>query len=69
MAERRDYYELLGVAHDATNDQLKRAYRKLAMRHHPNLFLFTELSAIDLDTDVFALTWQNANGKPTKLTV
>ena len=47
------------------------AYRKHIPRElrRPNLFLFAELSAIDLGTDVFALTWQNANGKPTKLTV
>ena len=31
MAEKRDYYEVLGVAKDATEDQIKKAYRKLAM--------------------------------------
>ena len=35
----------------------------------PNLFLFAELAEIDLDTDVFAPTWQNANGKPTRLLI
>ncbi len=45
------------------------AYRKHIPRdlRRPNLFLFAELSEIDLDTDVFALPWQNANGKPAKL--
>lgn len=33
----RDYYEVLGVARDATPDQIKRAYRQLARKHHPDL--------------------------------
>lgn len=36
MAEKRDYYEILGVARDAANGELKSAYRKLALRHHPD---------------------------------
>ena len=31
-----DYYKVLGVAMDATADDIKRAYRKLAMEHHPD---------------------------------
>ena len=33
---KRDYYEVLGAARDATEDDLKRAYRKLAMKFHPD---------------------------------
>jgi len=37
MAEKRDYYEVLGIAKDATDDEIKRAYRKLAKKYHPDL--------------------------------
>ena len=33
---KRDYYEVLEVARDATEDDLKKAYRKLAMKYHPD---------------------------------
>ena len=33
---KRDYYEVLGVSRDATPEQLKPPYRKLAMEFHPD---------------------------------
>ncbi len=37
MAEKRDYYEVLGISQDATANQIKSAYRKLAKKYHPDL--------------------------------
>ena len=37
MADKRDYYEVLGVAKNATEEDLKKAYRKQAKKYHPDL--------------------------------
>jgi molecular chaperone DnaJ len=36
MAQKRDYYTVLGVNRDASEEDIKKSYRKLAMKHHPD---------------------------------
>ena len=36
MANKRDYYEVLGIKRNATPDEIKKAFRKMALLHHPD---------------------------------
>ena len=36
MAEKRDYYDILGIKRDASAETIKKAFRKLAKKYHPD---------------------------------
>ena len=36
MADKRDYYEVLGLQKGASEDEIKSAFRKMAMKYHPD---------------------------------
>src|SRR3972149_11210903 len=37
MASKRDYYDILGVSKNSSEEDIKKAYRKLAREHHPDM--------------------------------
>ena len=74
MAEqKRDYYEVLGISKGATEDEIKKAYRKMAKETHPDLHpgdetaaaRFKEVNGISLAASSAAASGEDAEQTPT----
>ena len=61
MAEKRDYYEVLGLQKGASADDIKSAYRKAALKWHPDRWV--DGSTEEKKTDVFGNIWVKVNGE------
>ncbi len=47
-SKRKDYYKVLGVGKNATEDEIKKAYRKRALMHHPGTYFIEIISVFSL---------------------
>ena len=68
LALAKDYYRILGVSRDANDRQIKKAFRKLAIKYHPDKnkakdaeAKFREIAEGRLSFSKFYLYWSNTN--------
>ena len=48
MADKRDYYEVLGLKKGASEGEIKKAFRKMAMKYHPCLLYTSIEETVDI---------------------
>ena len=69
----RDFYKILGVKRDVSEDKLKRAYRKLAMKYHPDRVQGSDAEKdaaqkkfVDSECGGCGVVWSRAHGGRTR---
>ncbi|XP_064389364.1 dnaJ homolog subfamily C member 7-like [Halichondria panicea] len=53
LSQRKDYYKILGVAKSASGDEIKKAFRKLALKHHPDRHSTAEPQVREAEEKIF----------------
>ena len=53
LSKRKDYYKILGIERSASQDQIRQAYRKGALRHHPDRHVSAEPEVREKEEKIF----------------